>query len=259
MRLWYHIEDCGSGDHRLYFFFLMIRRPPRSTLFPYTTLFRSEVHRGPQAVPIHITRRLVDEQPDVDRAEVADVIRKQRLLAAGIGRLVAAEMRNRIVVIGAVDVEHARLTRLPGTVDDLLEYVAGVELPYHLAGARMDQVVRLPSFQREHERVRHGDGDVEIRDLREVILAVDEVEDVGVIDAQDTHIRAAARAALLHHVGRGIVQLHERHRSRSDPHRGADDVVLGPEAREGETRPTPRLMHDLHRPQGCVDPGPSAR
>src|SRR3712207_7012669 len=27
----------------LFFFFLMIRRPPRSTLFPYTTLFRSEV------------------------------------------------------------------------------------------------------------------------------------------------------------------------------------------------------------------------
>src|SRR5438093_12742172 len=30
-----------------YFFFLMIRRPPRSTLFPYTTLFRSRnVHFG---------------------------------------------------------------------------------------------------------------------------------------------------------------------------------------------------------------------
>src|ERR1039457_7325894 len=28
--------------HRL-FFFLMIRRPPRSTLFPYTTLFRSRL------------------------------------------------------------------------------------------------------------------------------------------------------------------------------------------------------------------------
>src|SRR2546422_5538269 len=26
---------------KTYFFFLMIRRPPRSTLFPYTTLFRS--------------------------------------------------------------------------------------------------------------------------------------------------------------------------------------------------------------------------
>src|SRR2546430_10355375 len=27
-----------------FFFFLMIRRPPRSTLFPYTTLFRSFSH-----------------------------------------------------------------------------------------------------------------------------------------------------------------------------------------------------------------------
>src|SRR3712207_7709029 len=27
-----------------FFFFLMIRRPPRSTLFPYTTLFRSARH-----------------------------------------------------------------------------------------------------------------------------------------------------------------------------------------------------------------------
>src|SRR3712207_9513158 len=30
----------------LLFFFLMIRRPPRSTLFPYTTLFRSSLSTG---------------------------------------------------------------------------------------------------------------------------------------------------------------------------------------------------------------------
>src|SRR3712207_6992903 len=29
------------------FFFLMIRRPPRSTLFPYTTLFRSDAYLHP--------------------------------------------------------------------------------------------------------------------------------------------------------------------------------------------------------------------
>src|SRR2546425_6630719 len=29
-----------------FFFFLMIRRPPRSTLFPYTTLFRSSGYGG---------------------------------------------------------------------------------------------------------------------------------------------------------------------------------------------------------------------
>src|ERR671918_1125077 len=33
----------------LFFFFLMIRRPPRSTLFPYTTLFRSGGRRGSSA------------------------------------------------------------------------------------------------------------------------------------------------------------------------------------------------------------------
>src|SRR5258708_9016322 len=37
-RSWHH---CYSS-----FFFLMIRRPPRSTLFPYTTLFRSRINQS---------------------------------------------------------------------------------------------------------------------------------------------------------------------------------------------------------------------
>src|SRR2546430_12296587 len=40
------------------FFFLMIRRPPRSTLFPYTTLFRS---RGVAARGAHGALQLGDE------------------------------------------------------------------------------------------------------------------------------------------------------------------------------------------------------
>src|SRR3712207_9333132 len=40
-------------DH-VFLFFLMIRRPPRSTLFPFTTLFRSleEVQRADDAWPL---------------------------------------------------------------------------------------------------------------------------------------------------------------------------------------------------------------
>src|SRR5260221_9967239 len=34
-----------------FFFFLMIRRPPRSTLFPYTTLFRSDLILYNRALP----------------------------------------------------------------------------------------------------------------------------------------------------------------------------------------------------------------
>src|SRR2546429_9660846 len=35
--------SCPENHILCFFFFLMIRRPPRSTLFPYTTLFRSRV------------------------------------------------------------------------------------------------------------------------------------------------------------------------------------------------------------------------
>src|SRR5205814_9722240 len=44
------------------FFFLMIRRPPRSTLFPYTTLFRSQrgaQHRGEGEVDLVVDLDLV--------------------------------------------------------------------------------------------------------------------------------------------------------------------------------------------------------
>src|SRR2546425_9750019 len=44
----------------IFFFFLMIRRPPRSTLFPYTTLFRSHLTHlyGDEAALIVATGRL---------------------------------------------------------------------------------------------------------------------------------------------------------------------------------------------------------
>src|SRR2546422_7241405 len=45
----------------LFFFFLMIRRPPRSTLFPYTTLFRS---RQPGPRRQRHDRRRGPGQPD---------------------------------------------------------------------------------------------------------------------------------------------------------------------------------------------------
>src|SRR5690242_21935192 len=41
-KLTVHTSDFSEmTSFILFFFFLMIRRPPRSTLFPYTTLFRS--------------------------------------------------------------------------------------------------------------------------------------------------------------------------------------------------------------------------
>src|SRR5438874_12608108 len=42
-------RDCLVYFFFLLFFFLMILRPPRSTLFPYTTLFRSSCATAPPA------------------------------------------------------------------------------------------------------------------------------------------------------------------------------------------------------------------
>src|SRR2546426_2966368 len=53
--------------HTLYIFFLMIRRPPRSTLFPYTTLFRSGRRRGVEAL-----------QPDLPAGSLARARQRTR-------------------------------------------------------------------------------------------------------------------------------------------------------------------------------------
>src|SRR2546430_5054903 len=52
----------------LYFFFLMIRRPPRSTLFPYTTLFRS-----PDAIQ-EFAMRTAQEDADTGGTTAASVV-----------------------------------------------------------------------------------------------------------------------------------------------------------------------------------------
>src|SRR3989475_7199932 len=59
----------------LFFFFLMIRRPPRSTLFPYTTLFRSRVR-----IDQPRDDRLADEVHDLRAARHPDLDRKSTRL-----------------------------------------------------------------------------------------------------------------------------------------------------------------------------------
>src|SRR3712207_8443235 len=75
----------------LFVFFLMIRRPPRSTLFPYTTLFRSQdLHRLADrgAHRFHRGEPVVDpvaRDAQLERAE-ALLAECQRLLAPLRGR-----------------------------------------------------------------------------------------------------------------------------------------------------------------------------
>src|SRR5947209_16696822 len=60
----------------LSFFFLMIRRPPRSTLFPYTTLFRSEA-----------ADKALQAEGDALFSDLEIALQKQTLTTTHLGRL----------------------------------------------------------------------------------------------------------------------------------------------------------------------------
>src|SRR3712207_8308255 len=64
------------------FFFLMIRRPPRSTLFPYTTLFRSHVGGSSDCKHSELHRRHCPFS-GVGLAHAAGVARQERGPALG--------------------------------------------------------------------------------------------------------------------------------------------------------------------------------
>src|SRR2546430_17389623 len=66
-----NVLNAYSSDIFLFFFFLMIRRPPRSTLFPYTTLFRSRRH-GPRRDRHRAGRR--DPRPGQGGARREDAV-----------------------------------------------------------------------------------------------------------------------------------------------------------------------------------------
>src|SRR5688572_31547238 len=57
----------------------MIRRPPRSTLFPYTTLFRSGIVAAERAAPAPAVVRIDADQPAVESHRLAGVDPVERL------------------------------------------------------------------------------------------------------------------------------------------------------------------------------------
>src|SRR6267378_7857167 len=63
----------------LFFFFLMIRRPPRSTLFPYTTLFRSAMgpFSGPDRGRVRGVQNLEGGGPRGRRQDLGEHLRSE--------------------------------------------------------------------------------------------------------------------------------------------------------------------------------------
>src|SRR5690606_39851956 len=63
----------------LLFFFLSVRRPPRSTLFPYTTLFRSAATATPPAVTDELAASLLDDLGEAAFVELTALVALENL------------------------------------------------------------------------------------------------------------------------------------------------------------------------------------
>src|SRR3712207_7644982 len=86
----------------LFFFFLMIRRPPRSTLFPYTTLFRSPRPDGGRDEP--------DDTTGSYALEARGALRRVAGLSTELADVTEVEYRQlrleRVVLVGVRSEEH---------------------------------------------------------------------------------------------------------------------------------------------------------
>src|SRR3989449_5321898 len=142
----------------LFFFFLMIRRPPRSTLFPYTTLFRSSssgvidlklLRASPQQVRAALARRgdstitrLLDELEAMDirrraltgqldqlKAERDEAAKADARLMKEKGALPPDVRESRRALGQRIASLEAELKSIEQTLDEKLLYVPNVPLP----------------------------------------------------------------------------------------------------------------------------------
>src|SRR5256885_359055 len=109
-------------------FFLMIRRPPRSTLFPYTTLFRSRQRRIVRAVHLCLPRRRDRRRHRRRRDRQRRAVRHRQSSAR---RVVARRAATERIQHPALDRAHRRppvhlLTRVPPPARQRLRHVARV-------------------------------------------------------------------------------------------------------------------------------------
>src|SRR5256886_14460209 len=109
--------DCTS----LFFFFLMIRPPPRSTLFPYTTLFRSALGRPGHGIALADLVRLFLAQGVRERIVelllVEPAVLLERVREKWGGRLEGRERQGADAPDGRRSGAHSRGAEPPGEQD----------------------------------------------------------------------------------------------------------------------------------------------
>ena len=154
---------------------------------------------------------------------------------AGVDGFYVAEVRVGVVAVDLVDEYDPGVSGEVGGGHDLVPNVSGVQCMNGFFRPGVDQGVCCAVLDGLHETVGNGDGYVEILEMFRCVLGVYELQDVGVVDSEDSHVGAAACAALFDNVGCDVKRPDEADGAGGDAPRGADKVAFGAKAAEGES------------------------
>src|SRR3989442_3317835 len=114
--MWWVKPQASPRPSFLIFFFLMIRRPPRSTLFPYTTLFRSQISLSASTTVSHWRRCSTSSARPRSEEHTSELQSRPHLVC----RLLLAKEQRRLPECGDVAVGYrAALERVvvrPGVI-----------------------------------------------------------------------------------------------------------------------------------------------
>src|ERR1051326_5048735 len=162
----YKIMAVGCVCHCFMFFCLMIRRPPRSTLFPYTTLFRSvEPALRSQFLQQLLMREVTRRGDHAVRREVRPVVQLLQIIGRqAADRIARAQDPVAVGMLGAqglvAEIVHLVVRGILDGVD-LLEHYVALELQVVAAKHRVahqvgEHVERARQVGVEHARLERG-------------------------------------------------------------------------------------------------------
>src|SRR2546430_16609612 len=119
------------------FFFLMIRRPPRSTLFPYTTLFRSRIRAARRITELESVLRItLEENRKLSSTDELTRAASRRFFGKHFPREVERAARyKRALSLALCDIDHFK------KINDTLGHAGGDEILQQF-GPRLQQALR---------------------------------------------------------------------------------------------------------------------
>ena len=164
---------------------------------------------------------LFEHLDKIDGAQVAALVREKRLLTARVCAFNFSYCRCYIIPVQSVQENYARFSVFPCVIHYEVKDLFCAEMTYRLFGLRIDEVVVTVIFHCLHKCFGNAHADIEICYLLVIRLAIYKLQNVRMIDSEDSHIGPAPGTALLYSFCGRIENLHKAYRSAGNAARAS--------------------------------------